>query len=191
MNRLLLAIVICSFILSSIAGNNETRAERREREIILDSLKYNTAQNAMEQMQFVIKVDKVTLPSGKTIFIQLAKMNFITVDDDYTIIQVAVPNIDTKFNEFGGITVDGLVTYQKLAETKKGDFILKYSVLGNYISAQVHITLLNNSNRTIVRVIPNYKGGDVTLYGELLPAYDTTELSITPDLRNMKFRPGI
>lgn len=182
MKRLFLTLLIGLFIFSANADKRETRSERRAREAVQDSLDYESAKSAMDMMKFIIKVDKITDPNGRTTSIQQVNSNFISVEDDYTIIQVAIYNDRLGRNGIGGATVDGLINHKEQTTAKNGNTIMKYSVLGNQISTQVQVTLLKDSNKVVVMLMPNDRGGDYTLYGNLYPSDETTVYSVTPNL---------
>ncbi|MFI3239860.1 MAG: DUF4251 domain-containing protein [Bacteroidales bacterium] len=188
MKQLLLALVIGSFIFSANAEENEQKAERRVLEAVADSVNYESAKSSMDMMKFIVMIDKITAPNGKTTNIQQVSTNFISVEDNYSVIQVAIYNDRLAQNGIGGATVDGSIDHKEQSIAKNGNNILKYSILGSQISAQVQITLLKDSNKVIVMLMPNNKGGDYTLYGELYPSDDTNVYGITPNVSGHKRR---
>lgn len=148
----------------------QQKAEKKAKEAALESKYFTVAKTALDEMEFVIKAERLTFPNGRTINCD-ETTNFISASDSKTLVQISFPNVGFGgFNGLGGITVDGNITSVKRDETKKGNVTLRYSAMGSSLSAQIFITLLKDSNEVIVDVEPNFNGNRLTVYGKIYPA---------------------
>lgn len=169
----LMLLLFSSTFITTYAKDKEKKSEKeikKEEEKVLELKKFAAAKTALDDMEFVIKAERLSFPNGRTINSD-ENTNFITASGDQTVVQIAFPNVGFGgFNGLGGITVDGRISNVKKSETKKGNIILQYSALGSSLSAQIFITLLRDSNEVTVDVVPNFSGNRLIIYGTLYPS---------------------
>ncbi len=155
---------------------NETKEERKAREKRLeelrDSIAYLEAKMAIDSGYFVITADRMSLGNrGINIMSPESNTNFVLVQGDRAVVQLAFNNGFSGLNGLGGITVEGTVTNKKKSVSKKGDINYDFSVTGTGISAQINIVVYKNSNEARAFINPNFHSQDMTVYGPLIP-YD-------------------
>ena len=142
--------------------------EKRHKEII-DSLNHSVATKAMKKGYYVLMADRMMMknhaymnPSSNT--------NFLLVQGDEAVIQIASNRSNPGLNGLGGITVKGKITGLKGGEPdKKGKISYSFTVTGPAVSAQVHITLYKEDNQATAIVSPNFWSGNLTIYGRVVP----------------------
>lgn len=154
---------------------NETKEERKAREKKLeelrDSIAFVEAKMAIDSSYFVITADRIMLDNRINVMAPESSTNFILVQGDKAIVQLALSRAHPGLNGLGGITVDGTIGGCKIKTTKKGDIYYTFNVNGTGISAQVTITVYKNSNQSMVYISPNFHSNTLTVYGPLIP-YD-------------------
>lgn len=154
---------------------NETKEERKAREKKLeelrDSIAFVEAKMAIDSSYFVITADRIMLDNRINVMAPESSTNFILVQGDKAIVQLALSRAHPGLNGLGGITVDGTIGGRKIKITKKGDIYYTFNVNGTGISAQVTITVYKNSNQSMVYISPNFHSNTLTVYGPLIP-YD-------------------
>lgn len=174
MKRLLLFSILLSTIFSGIYTNAQQQDKallRQEKKAIqqqIDSLHYVMARNAIDTRSFVLEAEQVTLSRGQTIHVN-SNTNFVSVDDDNAVVQVAFNVPMSGPNGIGGVTVDGNLSDYKVKIDKDGDCMVSMSVMGLGISANVFIRLYNNSNMAYVTISPNFNSNRISLSGRIVP----------------------
>lgn len=152
---------------------NETKEERKAREKKLeelrDSIAFVEAKMAIDSSYFVITADRIMLDNRINVMAPESSTNFILVQGDKAIVQLALSKAHPGLNGLGGITVDGTIGGRKIKTTKKGDIYYTFNVNGTGISAQVTITVYKNSNQSMVYISPNFHSNTLTVYGPLIP----------------------
>ena len=163
--------------LEQISGipENETKEERKAREkrleALRDSIAFVEARMALDSSYFVITADRIMLDNRINIMAPEAGTNFVLVQGDKAIVQLAFNNGFSGLNGLGGITVEGSINNRKTKVSKKGDISYDFSVNGTSISAQVYITVYKNTNQAMVYINPYFNSISMTVYGPLIP-YD-------------------
>ena len=152
---------------------NETKEERKAREKKLeelrDSIAFVEAKMAIDSSYFVITADRIMLDNRINVMAPESSTNFILVQGDKAIVQLALSKAHPGLNGLGGITVNGTIGGRKIKTTKKGDIYYTFNVNGTGISAQVTITVYKNSNQSMVYISPNFHSNTLTVYGPLIP----------------------
>lgn len=100
--------------------------------------------------------------------------NFVSVDGEKAVVQVAFNIPVSGPNGLGGVTVDGSVSSYEVKEDKKGNLRLTMNVMGAGISARVEIGMMKGSNQASVEIFPNFNSNRLTLNGVLLPLHKST-----------------
>lgn len=155
---------------------NETKEEKKAREKRLeelrDSVAYLEAKMAVDSGYFVITADRMSLGNrGVNIMSPESNTNFVLVQGDKAVVQLAFNNGFSGLNGLGGITVEGTITNKKRSISKKGDINYDFNVTGTGISAQVNIVVYKGGNEARAFINPNFHSQDMTVYGPLIP-YD-------------------
>lgn len=184
---LLIALLVCSGSLVQISGksneNNETKEltkaqkkaiEKRNNEI-KDSLNHEAAAAAMKRGYYVLMADRM-LMRGRSFMNPMPNTNFLLVQGDNAVIQLASNSGRPGFNGLGGITVEGRITGLRGGDIdKKGRLNYDFSVSGPAVSAHVQLTLYKEDNQAVAIISPNFWSGSLTVYGHIVP-YDSFDL---------------
>lgn len=144
------------------------RIERRAEAALLDSLKYEEAIVAVNERKFVIEATRIVLDKGATRYVS-STTNFVSVNGDKAVVQVASNGPYSGANGLGGITVDGNISSYKYSKNKKGVVTITMNVMGRGISAQLRIVLREGSASASVSVEPNFSSKSISLEGVLVP----------------------
>ena len=172
MKRLVSIMMLALFIMVGHIGAQETRELTREEKKALqerlDSLLYAEAEEAIEAKAFTLEANQVVFKHGQTAYVT-SNTNFVAVDGNKAVVQIAFNIPASGLNGLGGVTVDGTVSNYETRKDKKGNLYVSMNVMGTGISARVDINVLKGSNRASVTVSPNFNSNRLTLNGVLLP----------------------
>lgn len=147
--------------------------EKRKKEIS-DSLDHARAVEALKNGYYVLMADRIMIRGRSFLGIDSNK-NFLLIQGDEAVIQLAANNGRLGLNGLGGITVEGRVSGLKGGEPdKKGCVSYRFSVSGPAVSAQVQVTLYKDDNQAVAIVSPNFGAGSLTVYGKIEP-YNTVD----------------
>lgn len=170
-------IAVAAGLMSAAAQDNKTekltKQERKALRAKMDSLMFVQAETALADSMFVLEADEVVFKRGYVAHVT-SNTNFIAVEGDRAVVQVAFNVPWSGFNGLGGITVEGLVSKYETRKDKKGNMFVEMSVSGRGISAQVFITLMAGGNEASVSVMQNFYSGRITLNGVIVPAEDSS-----------------
>ena len=151
----------------------QRREERRAQEERQDSLQFSQAFQAINNKAFTLEANQVVFKYGQTAFVS-SNTNFVSVNDDQAVVQIAFNIPAAGPNGLGGITVQGSVSGYQVTTDKSGAVHVVMNVIGAAISAAVNITLDSGSNQASVTVNPNFNSNQLTLNGQLVPSSQST-----------------
>ena len=149
-----------------------TKKQRKQLKAMMDSINFARAAAAMDNMDFVLRADRLVFKYGHTAYVN-SVTNFISVSGDYATVQVAPFYGGGGPNGVGGITLDGRVSNVKYETRKNGSRSLSMSVMGSIISATLNIELYAGGNNAEVTITSNFRSNKITLTGTLTPPDDT------------------
>ena len=142
--------------------------EKRNREME-DSIRHAEAVEAMKKGYYVLMADRMML-KNRAYVNPSPNTNFLLVQGEEAIIQIASNGGRPGLNGMGGITVDGRITGLKGGKMdKKGRVSYSFTVTGPAVSAQVQITLYKEDNQAMAIISPNFWSGNMTIYGKIEP----------------------
>ena len=144
---------------------NEAKDKAQE---ALDKMLFQEAKEAIDNQTFVLEADRVYFKYGTSAFVS-SNTNFVGLDGDKAVVQVAFNVPFSGPNGLGGITVDGNASNYKVKTDKKGNIHVSMNVMGIGISAQVNIDIPYGSNNATVDILPNFNSSHMTLSGQILP----------------------
>ncbi len=163
--------------------NNETKKERKERikkdHEIVDSIFHMKAERAAIDGYFVLQATEVRNSYGHYEMGLNDNTNFLLMQDDKGIFQVAFNNMSAGANGLGGITLHGHISNKRVTHDKKGNTIITYTMVGRRMNASVSITIFNGSDQAVADVFPNLGNGRISLRGRLVP-YLNEDIRIEP-----------
>ena len=156
---------------------NETKKERKERikkdHDIVDSIYHLKAELAADDGYFVLQATEVRNSYGRYELGLNDNTNFMLMQGDKGIFQVAFNTMSAGANGLGGITLHGRISNKKLTHDKKGNTVI------TYMNASVTITIFKGSDQAIADVFPTLGNGRITLRGRLVP-YLNEDIRIEP-----------
>lgn len=151
-------------------GSGLTRAEKKVLEEKLDSLQFEESRQAINEKAFTLEADQVIFKYGQMVYVN-SNTNFVSVEKDRAVVQVAFNVPVSGPNGLGGVTVEGIISSYEVKEDKKGNLRLVMNVTGTGISARVEITLAKGSGNAMVEIQPNFNSNRLRLRGVVLPLY--------------------
>ena len=162
---------------------NETKKERKERikkdHQIVDSIFNLKALQAVKDGYFVLQATEVSNSYGRYTLGLDDNTNFLLMQGEKGIFQVAFNTTNPGLNGLGGITLHGNIGKKDFRTDKKGNTIISYNMIGSRMNASVTITLFKESDQAIADIYPTLGNGRVTLRGRLVP-YRNDNIRITP-----------
>lgn len=134
----------------------------------IDSAYWEESLAAINDTAFTLEADKVVFKYGQIAYVN-SNTNFVSVNKNDAVVQVAfnVPFFGP--NGIGGVTVQGSVSGYKVSSDKKGTTTVRMNVMGVGISAQIWITMYKGTHEASVDILPNFNSRRITLNGVLLP----------------------
>lgn len=151
---------------------DEFNAQRKEDDkvtSVVDSISAVQALAAMNMASFVLEADNVTFRRGYRRMVN-NNTNFISLDGNRAVIQVAPSDFHSGPNGVGGVTVQGSVSSVELiSEKDEDDVVFRMNVSGIGVSAHVLIRMNVKSNRATATITPNFNSNIITMDGWIVP----------------------
>lgn len=134
----------------------------------IDSAYWEEALAAVKDTTFTLEADKVVFKYGQIAYVN-SNTNFVSVNKNNAVVQVAFNVPVSGPNGIGGVTVQGTVSGYKITTDKKGMTTVTMNVMGLGISAQIWITMYKGTHEASVDILPNFNSQRLTLNGVILP----------------------
>lgn len=134
----------------------------------IDSAYWEESVAAINDTTFTLEADKVVFKYGQIAYVN-SNTNFVSVNKNDAVVQVAFNVPFSGPNGIGGVTVQGNVSGYKVSTDKKGTTTVTMNVMGVGISAQIWITMYKGTHEASVDILPNFNSRRITLNGVLLP----------------------
>ena len=148
---------------------NARRNQDDRIETVVDSISGVQALSAMNMAAFVLEADNVTFRRGYRKMVNNST-NFISLDGNRAVIQVAPSDFHPGPNGVGGVTVQGTVSgVELISERDDDDIVFRMNVSGIGISAHVLIRMNAKSNRATATITPNFNSNIITMDGYIVP----------------------
>lgn len=145
-----------------------TKQERKRLQEQIDSVQYEQAMQAIRDTAFTLEASRVVFKYGQRAYVN-THTNFISVNKDKAVVQVAFNIPVAGPNGMGGITLEGTPSRYEIKTDKKGNPYISFFVQGIAISSQVFINMCKGSNEATVTISPNFHSNRITLEGVVLP----------------------
>ncbi len=146
-------------------AEKETRAAE-------DKAWHEAAVQAIRERSFVLEADRIEFKRGRFVYVT-PSTNFVSLDKDRAVVQLAFNTGYAGPNGIGGITVDGLASGVEVNTDKKGNVTIKMMVQGSAISASVFIRMQAGSNQATATVTPNFNSNRISFSGTLYPTSES------------------
>ena len=151
-----------------MAEFRERSEERRQLEVLTDSIASVQAIAAVKNQDFVLEAQTVQFKNGSTVFVN-DMTNFISVKGNRAVVQISPSNFAAGPNGVGGVTVDGMISGQEYRVGKRGYATYSFNVMGIGINAQVEIYLTPGTNQASATIYPNFNSNTLWLQGSIVP----------------------
>lgn len=143
---------------------------KREKLAVIDSVRFNSASQAVQEGYFVVLVDRVSLSYSSHMESALNNnRNFIVVQGDGGMVQTSSSWGYPGFNNLGGITLSGKVSNYSISTGEKGNITISYNLVGRNVNANVYINIAHGSDQATATVTPTMGRGNITMYGRIAP----------------------
>lgn len=175
----LLMIMMMALALASCSSTKDSAKTQLQRQV--DSIAHLKALQAVEQGYFVIQATTVTNSYGGILTGVDRNANFLLLQNDRSMFQIAALRADPGLNGLGGITLEGEVRQVDISrhDNPQDDVTVRYMMVGSRVNASVFITLHKNSDMASVMVTPTLGAGNISFRGRLIP-YRNSGISINP-----------
>lgn len=174
MKKLIFIISVLMFsVATTFAESNPQELSKEQKALLqakLDSIVHQEAIDAINNKAFTLEADQVTFKYGQTAYVA-SNTNFVSLNGDDAVVQVAFNIPLSGLNGIGGITVDGTVSNYDIKSEKNGDTLVSMSVTGVGISATVYIRLYKDSDKASVSILPNFNSNNLSLSGHIVPLH--------------------
>ena len=173
----MVSILICALAL--MVGHIQaqevelTKEEKKALQEKIDSIQHAEAVEAINAKKFTLEADQVVFKYGQTAYVT-SNTNFVSVDGEDAVVQVAFNIPGAGPNGLGGVTVDGKVSSYEMRTDKRGTLYLSMNVMGTGISARLDISMPKGTNNATVTITPNFNSNRLTLNGVILPAFKSS-----------------
>ncbi len=156
-------------LLNSLKARQKSlKKEQQALQNLIDSAYWEESLAAIRDTTFTLEADRVVFKYGQIAYVN-SNTNFVSVNKNQAVVQVAFNVPFSGPNGIGGVTVQGNVGGYKIETDKKGTTTVKMTVIGVGISAQIWITMYKGTHEASVDVMPNFNSRNITLNGVLLP----------------------
>ncbi len=156
-------------LLNSLKARQKTlKKEQQALQNRIDSAYWEESLAAIKDTAFTLEADRVVFKYGQIAYVN-SNTNFVSVNKNEAVVQVAFNVPFSGPNGIGCVTVQGTVGSYKIDTDKKGTTTVRMNVIGVGISAQVWITMYKGTHEASVDVVPNFNSRYITLNGVLLP----------------------
>lgn len=156
-------------LLNSLKARQKSlKKEQRALQNRIDSAYWVESLAAIKDTTFTLEADRVVFKYGQVAYVN-SNTNFVSVNKNDAVVQVAFNVPFSGPNGIGGVTVQGSVSGYKVNTDKNGITTVKMNVIGVGISAQIWITMYKGTHEASVDILPNFNSRNITLNGVLLP----------------------
>lgn len=132
-------------------------------------IKYHAkALAALKDSLFVFNADQVIFNNGISTSVS-SVTNFISLNKNRVVVQIAFDIPHMGYNGLGGITVEGHISTVKMRTDKKGFTRYDFYANGTGISAKVELTLHPVNNTATAIITPNFNNRQLSLSGSIIP----------------------
>lgn len=146
-------------------ARKEAEKAKKEAE---DNALFEIAQQAIQNRSFLLKATRVEFKRGQNSYVN-SETNFVSLNGDDAVIQLALNTAISGPNGLGGVTVEGKASDIKMSTDKKGNISFEMNVMGAGVSARVSFKMTAGTNQCNATVLPNFNSNRITFDGELMP----------------------
>jgi hypothetical protein len=159
--------MLLSGLIAAWIGMGSCSVTKSPAEIVHDAMLFQQAADAVDRGLFVLEGYELTFSRGGLTNVD-ENINFISVSPELVTIQTAFNNGRSGANGLGGITLEGRPDRPRVATDKRGNLTYSADVDG-FISARIEIVLYNGTNEASATIYPTFRGGSITMRGNILP----------------------
>lgn len=142
-------------------------AEKAQKEARQNAF-FEVAQQAIQNRSFLLKATRVEFKRGQNTHVN-SDTNFVSLNGDDAVIQLAFNTAMSGPNGIGGVTVEGKASDIEITTDKKGNISFEMNVMGSGVSARLSFKMTKGTNQCTATVLPNFSSNRITFDGELFP----------------------
>ncbi|WP_297929775.1 DUF4251 domain-containing protein [uncultured Coprobacter sp.] len=168
-------IIVCFLIgigmVSQLHSSEKISQKKISKHNVPDStdMKYHAqALAALKDSSFVFNTHQIIFNNGISTSVS-SVTNFISLNKNRVVVQIAFDTPYIGYNGLGGITVEGHISTVKMRTDKKGFTRYEFYANGTGISARVELTLHPTNNSATAIISPNFNSKQLNLSGSISP----------------------
>jgi|WetSurMetagenome_2_1015567.scaffolds.fasta_scaffold04890_4 hypothetical protein len=129
------------------AARQQKKAQRLERRIAEEALTAHMVDSLIMAKRFVLKANYLSNQRGQRVIVS-SNINFIIVDSNEVVIQIASNNNMGGSNGLGGITATGKITHYNMKKLGKGDgyYSISFSTMTSVGSYDIVLNISRGAN---------------------------------------------
>ena len=143
-------------------------AKRINKTDSIDMKYHDQALEALKDSFFVFNTEQIIFNNGISTSISPIT-NFISLNKNQVIVQIAFDTPYIGYNGLGGITVEGHISNLKIRTNKKGFTRYEFYANGTGIAARIELMLHPENNSATVMISPNFSNKQLNLSGSVTP----------------------
>ena len=164
---------------SQLLAQESERAQRKAEQAEENMDKFNQAVQAIKDQNFVLEAQQIQFGAGASSYV-VSQNNYVLMDGNQGMVQLALNNGNPGLNGAGGITVAGQVSGIKMSTDKKGNVIYQFDIMGNGISGTVVINLPYGSGYGTANVTSTFNNSLVIFRGNVIPGSQSNVFKARP-----------
>lgn len=165
--------------LSQLSAQESDRAQRKEQQAAENMENFNLAVQAIKNQNFVLEAQQVQLGVNSSTYV-VSQNNFVLMDGNQGMVQLAFNNGNPGLNGAGGVTVAGQVSGISMNTDKKGNVMYQFDINGNGISGTVVISLPYGSSYATANVTSTFNNSLVIFRGNIIPGSQSNVFKAQP-----------
>ena len=150
-----------------IEGKGSKKSSKKEQRAIENEIAFQSALGLVKSRNFVMEATKLSMPDGSSLAV-FSDVNYIMMKGDKVVVQ-ASPGISGGQNGMGGITLEGMVADLSESVDKRGNLLLKFTVMSTGGSAEVELKLMVGGDSANATVTPKMRTSNrVIMFGRII-----------------------
>ena len=168
-----------SLSMSQLFAQDADRNQKREEQAAQNMEAFNQAVQSLKDQNFVLEAEQIQFGAGKSIYV-VSHNNYVLMDGDKAMVQLAFNNGNPGLNGAGGITIAGQVSNIQMRTNKKGNVMYQFNINGNGMSGSVVINIPYGSAYGTALVSSTFTNGQTTFRGNLIPGVQSNVFKAQP-----------
>ncbi len=178
----MLATVAALCALPGSAADNATsnRRDKKAQKSLVDSVHAVQAAEAVSNQYWVLIASQIVPQMGPIVSGLDTDRNFVLVQNDRGIVQMALNGPHPGFNGLGGVTLKGRVSNYRVSTDKKGNTHCTFRLHGSHVDAHVMVSLNRKNDGGVADISGTVNGSSFRMRGRVAP-YQNPNLKLNLD----------